>query len=135
MKTFFYSVAFLVIGGLGLFGLLSMFLPSQKSVIIAQLIIIALIVIVGLFFFRRLAEWTGNGDQARYNRALRQSRKRKKMTSIGRKVRTIHPAAKFKVIKSESSSLKTFTHQSTKDHGHLTVIEGRKNKKKKRLLF
>jgi len=135
VRTFFYSLTFLVIGGLGLFGLLSMFLPSQKSVIVTQLIIITLIIIIGLFFFRRLAEWTGNGDQARYNRALRQSRKRKKTASNGRRTRSIHPASKFKVIKNGSHSLKTLTHQSAKDHGHLTVIEGRKNKKKKRLLF
>ncbi|MCL1632555.1 hypothetical protein M3N64_11560 [Sporolactobacillus sp. CPB3-1] len=135
MKTFFYSLTFLIIGGLGLFGLLSMFLPSQKTVIITQLIILALVVIIGLFFFRRLAEWTGNVDQARYKKAARQSRRRRRVAAYSRKTRNMHAATKLKVIKNGTYSIKKLTHQQNKEHGHLTVIEGRKNKKKKRLLF
>lgn len=135
MRTFLYSFAFLLIGGLGLFGLLSMFLPSQNTVIFTQLIIVALIVIVGLFFFRRLAEWTGNGDQARYRKAARQSRKRRKLASFSRRTRNLRPTQKLKVIKNGAYRLKDLTHHSSKSHDHLTVIEGRKNKKKKRLLF
>ncbi|MCO7176582.1 hypothetical protein ACFP7A_11785 [Sporolactobacillus kofuensis] len=135
MRTFLYSFGFMVIGGLGLFGLLSLFLPSQKTVIITQLIIVTLIIVIGLFFFRRLTEWTGSGEQARYRKAARQSRKRKNLSTFNRKTRILHQSQKLKVIKNGPYGLKDLTHQAAKNHGHLTVIEGRKNKKKKRLLF
>jgi hypothetical protein len=135
VRTFFYSLTFLLIGGLGLFGLLSMFLPSQNSVLFTQLIIIALIIVIGLFFFRRLAEWTGNGDQARYKKAARQSRKKRKPVALSRRTRSLHSTSKLKVVKNGTYSLNSPTHQTSKSHGHLTVIEGRKSKKKKRLLF
>ncbi|BBN99076.1 hypothetical protein [Sporolactobacillus terrae] len=136
MKTFLYSLGFVIIGGLGLFGLLSMFMPSQKTVILTQLFIIALIMIIGLFFFRRLAEWTGHGDQTRYKRAARQSRKRRQIVSLHHKTHMLRSTSpKFKVIKNNAHSAYTRNAHQAKKQSHLTVIEGRKNKKRKRLLF
>ncbi|TGA96400.1 hypothetical protein E4665_15710 [Sporolactobacillus shoreae] len=133
MKTFLYSLIFSLIIALGIFGLLTKIF-SNPTALLVQLLILAAIIAVGLFFFKRLAEGTGNADQALYRRAAKQSLKRRKITSISRKFRGIHPS-RFKVISSGSRSFKELSRQSIKEHGHLTVIEGKKNKKKKRVLF
>lgn len=133
VKTFLYSLVFFLIVALGLFGLLASFLNNSTALLI-QLLIIAAVAAAGLFFFRRLAGGSGNGERARYRKAAKQSMRRHKLSVLGRKVRGIHPS-KLKVISNRSRKLKEVSRQSTKDHGHLTVIDGKKNKKKKRVLF
>ncbi|MFT8317452.1 MAG: SA1362 family protein [Sporolactobacillus sp.] len=132
VKTFLYSLAFFSIVGLGLFGLLSLFFDHQQAFFV-QLIIAAVVVVIGLFFFRRLADDTVRTDQNRYRKAAKQTAKRRKLTAY-RKLRGIH-ASRLKVISSSPHSFKDLGRRSAKPHGHLTVIEGKKNKKKKRVLF
>lgn len=118
--------------GLGLFGLLSVFMAHPMALFI-QLAIIGLIVLVGLFFFQRLLE---NPAQRRYQAAAKHSKKQthSKLAAY-RRLRGMR-AARLKVISSHRSApLKGLSHQSAKDQKHLTVIEGKKHKKKKRVLF
>lgn len=131
MKTFLYSLVFSLIIALGLFGLLSSILDNPTALLV-QLLIVAVIVAIGLFLFRRLAESTGGGDQSRYRRAARQSIRRHKMAS--RKGRGFHPS-NLKVISTGSRLHRETGRQSSKDQSYLTVIDGKKNKKKKRVLF
>ncbi|MDD9149286.1 MULTISPECIES: SA1362 family protein [unclassified Sporolactobacillus] len=133
MKTFLYSLVFFLIVALGLFGLLASFLNNSTALLV-QLLIIAAIAAAGLFFFRRLAGGSRNEDRARYRKAAKQSIRRRKLSALSRKVRGIHPS-KLRVISNRSRNLKEVSRQSIKDHGHLTVIDGKKNKKKKRVLF
>lgn len=135
VKTFLYSLVFFLIVALGLFGLLASFLKNSTALLV-QLLIVVAVAAVGLFFFRRLAGGggTGNGERARYRKAAKQSARRRRLTALSRRARGIHPS-KLKVISNRSRKLKEFSRQSSKDHGHLTVIDGKKNKKKKRVLF
>lgn len=133
MKTFFYSLAFSLIIALGIFGLLTKIF-SNPTALLVQLMIVAGVIVVGLFFFKRLAEGTGNNDQALYRRAAKQSVRRHKDSALTRRIRGIHPS-RLKVISNGSSHSFKEARQPSKDHGHLTVIEGKKSKKKKRVLF
>ncbi|RYL92337.1 hypothetical protein EWI07_09890 [Sporolactobacillus sp. THM7-4] len=133
MKTFLYSLIFFLIVGLGLFGLLASFLDNPTALLV-QLLIVAVVAAVGLYLFRRLADGTGNRDRVRYRKAAKQSARRHRLSSFVRKSRGINPS-KLKVISNGSRSFRGITHHPSKENKHLTVIDGKKNKKKKRVLF
>ncbi|MFT8362162.1 MAG: SA1362 family protein [Sporolactobacillus sp.] len=132
MKKIIYSIIFLLLIGLCLFGLLSVFMAHPMALFI-QLAIIGLIVLVGLFFFQRLLE---NPTQRQYHAAVKQTKKQKHgRLAAYRRLRSMR-AARLKVISNHRPALlKGLTHPSAKDQKHLTVIEGKKHKKKKRVLF
>lgn len=136
MKTFLYSLIFFVIIGLGLFGLLASFLDNPSALLV-QFLIVAIVAAVGLLLFRRLAEGMSSGEQALYKKAAKHSSRRYKSRTTGRKTRLSSGASKLKVISSDGSRRQThaLAHPNPKNHGHLTVIDGKKNKKKKRVLF
>ncbi|MCI1859715.1 MAG: hypothetical protein LKI94_09805 [Sporolactobacillus sp.] len=131
MKTFLYSLVFSLIIVLGLFGFLSTFLNNPAALLL-QIVIIAAVVALGAFFYRRLAGWSEANEQALYRKAARQSRKRKRIDTAGRK-HSLHPA-KLRVINNRSRSFH-LSREPAKSQGHLTVINGNKNKKKKRAPF
>ncbi|RYM06029.1 hypothetical protein EWH99_04025 [Sporolactobacillus sp. THM7-7] len=133
MKTFLYSLIFFLIVGFGLFGLLVSFFNNPTALLV-QLTIIAAVIAIGLLLFRRLANGVGNGERARYRKAAKLSAKRRKTALSGRKTRGLNPS-KLKVISNNPHRLRGYAHHHGKDHGHLTVIDGKKNKKKKRVLF
>ncbi|WP_010631986.1 SA1362 family protein [Sporolactobacillus vineae] len=135
MKTFFYSLFFTIIIVLGIYGLLTRVFTNPAALFI-QLLIIALVVLIGLFLFKKLTGGTGNSDQMQYRKAARQSRKRHKMPAFNRRLHTTH-TSRLKVVSSGGKLLKDqgFSSHKEKAHSHLTVIEGKKNKKRNRLLF
>lgn len=135
MKTFFYSLFFTIIIVLGIYGLLTRVFTNPAALFI-QLLIIALVVLIGLFLFRKLAGGTSSSEQLQYRRAARQSRRRHKMPAFNRRPHTIH-ASRLKVVSSGGKLLKDqgFSSHKEKTTSHLTVIEGKKNKKRNRLLF
>lgn len=135
MKTFLYSLFFTVIIVLGIYGLLTRVFTNPAALFI-QLSIIALIVLIGLFLFKKLTEGSANSDQVLYRKAVRQSKKRRKISAFNRKMHNMH-ASRLKVVSNGGKMLKDhgFSSHTDKEHHHLTVIEGKKSKKRNRLLF
>lgn len=135
VKTFLYSLFFTIIIALGIYGLLTRFFTNPAALFI-QLSIVAVVVLIGLFFFRKLTGGSANSDQVQYRKAARQSRKRRKVSLLNRRLHAIH-ASRLKVVSSGGRMLKDQPYAAHKDkeHSHLTVIEGKKNKKRNRLLF
>lgn len=130
MKHIVQSIIFIALICLGVFGLFSLFFAHPMALFI-QIVIVGIIVLIGLFFFQRLLE---GPDRRRYKHAAKQSRKHHRFAAY-RRLRGMR-ASRLKVISNRKPNpLKVFNHQSSKDQKHLTVIEGKKNKKKKRVLF
>ena len=117
----FYFLAVLV--ALALFGFVSQLIANPAGIIRTIAITVAVVAII-LFIFNRLTK-TGpqKHEQRAFHKAAKQSKKRlkqKENSPIGRrpaKVRSITAARK------------------KKDASHLTVIEGKKGKKKNRATF
>ncbi|WP_353947938.1 SA1362 family protein [Sporolactobacillus sp. Y61] len=134
VKTFLYSLFFSLIVALGLFGLLSSVLDNPTALLV-QMVIVAIIVTVGLYLFRRLAGSAGKTADQAYKKAARQSVKRHKLATAGKKSRNLQHPSRLKVISTGSRTFRDFSRTSLREDRHLTVIDGKKAKKKKRVLF
>jgi len=127
-----YYLIFFAVVGLGLLGLLS-FILHDPATLLVQVIILGLVITLGLFLFKSLV--TGSSkNTGRYRKAARLSRKRHKGFAASWKAHVMRPS-RLKVISTDSNAKKNLSHLRPRDHGHLTVIEGKKNKRRKRVLF
>ncbi|MFT8871079.1 MAG: SA1362 family protein [Sporolactobacillus sp.] len=133
MKAVVYSLAFIIILGSALFGFLSMVFRQPISFVAELALILGMIAVVW-FIVRHVHPAT---DQSRYRKAAsRQSIQKKHRLTAYKRLRSIR-ASHLKVISSSNTfqragRLKT---ETVKEQNHLTVIEGKKSKKRNRLLF
>ncbi|TCP31168.1 hypothetical protein EV207_10351 [Scopulibacillus darangshiensis] len=130
MKSLLYYPIFFLIIGLGAIGLYSLVTSDPMSLVI-KILIFGVIVGVGIMIFKRFINHRQD-DSSAYRRAVKQSKKKHK--SPGHKVRSLR-ATHLKVVKSTAKGKRGASPLKAKDHAHLTVIDGKKNKKKKRVLF
>lgn len=131
MRGSWSNLLFFILIGLGVIGLIA-YLMSNPIALLEKLAIGALIIagIVGLYKWLSKGK-TPNESQA-YRRAVRQSKKRKKSTTR----HVPRSTSKLTVIPTRSVKKKRppLDRLKHKGHGHLTVIEGKKKKRKKGFL-
>lgn len=132
MKRILYYLIFFAIVGFGFLGLFSSILHDPAALLV-QVFILGLVIAFGLFLFKKLVAGP-NKNAGRYRKAAKLSKKRRKGFGASWKTHMMRPS-RLKVISTDSNTKKTLSHLRPKDHGHLTVIEGKKNKRKKRVLF
>ncbi|MFC7394249.1 SA1362 family protein [Scopulibacillus cellulosilyticus] len=133
MKASVYNLIFYLIIALSFVGLVSFMVTNPVSLII-QIAIGGLVIGLGVLLYKRFINHQSNkgNESAAYRRAVRQSKRRFKLGSKSRAARSSH----LKVIRSKQQKRQSsITKLKRKNHGHLTVIDGKKNKKKKRMLF
>jgi hypothetical protein len=132
MRGSWSSLLFFILIGLGIIGLIAV-LWSNPIALLEKLLIGGLIV-GGIFgLYKWLSKGKSPNESQAYRRAVRQSKKRKKSSSTRHVPRstsklTVIPT---RSIKKKRPSLDRLKH---KGHGHLTVIDGKKKKRKKGFL-
>lgn len=132
MKSWLRTLMLLVVLGLGLIGIYSMIVTNPLNLLI-KIIIIGAVIGIGLYVFRRFFSPRPN-DSSHYRRAVRQSKKIHKSSTGPYKIRPIRHSH-LKAVPSITKKRRGPSPLKIRDHAHLTVIEGKKAKKKKRVLF
>ncbi|MFD2618330.1 SA1362 family protein [Terrilactibacillus laevilacticus] len=136
MKSLMYPLIFWFIIGLATIGLL-VNLIYHPMALLSQLLIIVLVVFLGMILIKRLMGiGTNKTEYTAYRKAVKQSKKKQRRRSknhfMQSKSRLQH---NFRVISSDTHLKRNLNLTKAKDHGHLTVINGKKHKKRKRMLF
>jgi hypothetical protein len=128
-----YHPLALIIIGLGLFGLIAMMINNPLE-LLKMVAIGAAILGIFVFLYRRFTRKRDGGDGSSYQRAAKQSAKKYKK----QKPRQTRRPSHLKVINSSPLLAKKRKEDPSEkrknDHG-LTVIDGKKRKKKNRALF
>ncbi len=132
MRSWLNTLILVIVLGLGLIGIYSMLATNPLNLFI-RLIAIGLIVGIGIYVFRRFVNHRPN-DSSHYRKAVKQSKKIRKSPASAYKMRPARHTH-LKAVPSKSSKRRGPSPIKLRDHAHLTVIEGKKTKKKKRVLF
>lgn len=131
MKGSWSNLLFLLMIILGAVGLVS--LVWLHPMLLVKRLIIGGLIIGGIYIIYRFLMRNSSSEAASYRRAVRQTKRRKKPIVRGSK----RPTSKLQTITSTKSLKKKrppLDRLKTKGHGHLTVIEGKKKKRKRGFL-
>ncbi|MBM7646337.1 hypothetical protein JOD45_002565 [Scopulibacillus daqui] len=131
MNASVYNLIFYFLIILSIIGLVS-FIAADPVSLIIQVAIGGLVIGLGVLLYKRFINHQSNknNESAAYRKAVKQSKKRLKSAHKSRAARN----SNLKVIRSQQNKRPSSV-TKRKNHGHLTVIDGKKNKKKKRMLF
>ncbi|MTT32671.1 hypothetical protein GMB86_11705 [Terrilactibacillus sp. BCM23-1] len=140
MKSLMYPLIFWFIIGLAAIGLF-INLIYHPMALFSQLLIMVLVVFLGMFLIKRLmGVSTNKTEYTAYRKAVKQSKKKQRHRSKNHFIQSRSRSSRalqhnFKVISSDTHLKRNINLTKAKDHGHLTVINGKKHKKRKRMLF
>ena len=119
-----FHPVFFIISLMSVFGLFYMFF-FQTKVFFYQLFVWAVVIGIIVLIFRMVMKRRLNKEYAQFLKAAKKSKKRYK----DKKMKSLHKKG-YQARARTSSSVK-----KRRNHNHLTVIEGKKGKKKNRALF
>jgi hypothetical protein len=131
MRGSWSSLLFFILIGLGMIGLIAVLLSNPVALL--EKLVIGAVIMAGIFgLYKWLSKGKSPNESQAYRRAVRQSKKRKKSTTR----HVPRSASKLTVIPTRSVKKKrpSLDRLKNKGHGHLTVIEGKKKKRKKGFL-
>ncbi|MCD7033189.1 hypothetical protein LRR81_03030 [Metabacillus sp. GX 13764] len=123
-----FNPFFLIISALGLYGLIDM-LVHRPAVLFQQLAVIVVIGAVVYLLFRYFMKKQAGSEYSSYQKALKRSKRR------GSEKQGAAPRNNISPIRRASSPVSGRKKKQKQKQSHLTVIEGKKGKKKNRALF